>query len=321
MPATLPAGYSRVRLSDVDAVLDARNQIVGFLDPDGTWSSLPRYSVNAAGVVQSLVGPASETLYSLDAMRQSDGYFFHGWAPNQLNSDLKFLDYSGALNDAAFQTNLSASAAWATAGFLTQADPVTASNLQLVALPALAWDYLRGDSLLVFWRGMATPEGSDQPLIGNTGGTSANGIRIMITSAGKLKVNGYQASGTLSRFGGTSTATVFEASTAHSFAVAIDGVTGKHCYWVDGARDAAFSSGFLNFGSGGIIDMVSATTLKLGGDGSTSTSVQNGVACKTQALVILQGRNGLGTPVVADLDLLVANLHRNPQRLVLASQW
>ena len=139
--------------------------------------------------------------------------------------------------------------------------------------------------------------------------------------AGKLKVNAYQASGTLSRFGGTSTATCFEAAIAHSFAVAIDGVTGKHCYWVDGARDAAYSSGFLTFGSGGIIDAVSSTTLKLGGDGSTSASVQNGVACKTQALVILQGRRGLGTPVVADLDLLVANLHRNPQRLVLATEW
>ena len=67
---------------------------------------------------------------------------------------------------------------------------------------------------------------------------------------------------------------------------------------------------------------MSSTTLKLGGDGSTSASVQNGVACKTQALVIFtQGRRGLGTPVVADLDLLVANLHRNPQRLVLATEW
>lgn len=90
---------------------------------------------------------------------------------------------------------------------------------------------------------------------------------------------------------------------------------------MDGARDAAYASGFLTFGSGGIIDTASSTTLKLGGDGSTSGSVQLGVACRTQSLVILEGRNGLGTPAVADLDLLVANLHRNPQKLVLASAW
>lgn len=276
------------------------------------------FELDASSRVVALVAP---NLSRIGLPIQSFGYQFHGFAPNQLNSDLKFYDYSGALNDASFQTHLTAANAWATAGFLTQADPSGAGNLLLVALPALSWDYTNGDSLFIFWRGMATPEGSDQPLIGNTSGTSANGIRLMVSTAGKLKVNAYQASGTLSRFGGTSTATCFEAAIAHSFAVAIDGVTGKHCYWVDGARDAAYSSGFLTFGSGGIIDAVSSTTLKLGGDGSTSASVQNGVACKTQALVILQGRRGLGTPVVADLDLLVANLHRNPQRLVLATEW
>ena len=146
--------------------------------------------------------------------------------PNQLNSDLKFYDYSGALNDASFQTHLTATNAWATAGFLTQADPSGAGNLLLVALRR-CHGTTNGDSLFIFWRGMATPEGSDQPLIGNTSGTSANGIRLMVSTAGKLKVNAYQASGTLSRFGGTSTATCFEAAIAHSFAVAIDGVTGK----------------------------------------------------------------------------------------------
>lgn len=262
-----------------------------------------------------------ENLVSLLSLRQSDGYHFHGFAPNQINSDLKFYDYSGALNDGAFQAQLTAANAWANAGFLTQADPTGVGNLWMVAFPALTFSYLAGDSLFMFWRGMATPEGGDSPLIGNTGGTAANGIRVMVTAAGKLKLNAYQASGTLSRFGGTSTGTCFEAATSHSFALAINGVAGTHCYWVDGARDAGYSGGFLTFGSGGIIDTASSTTLKLGGDGSTSGSVQLGVACRTQSLVILEGRNGLGTPAVADLDLLVANLHRNPQKLVLASAW
>ena len=253
--------------------------------------------------------------------KPSSGYHFHGFAPNQINSDLKFYDYSGALNDGAFQAGLTASAAWANAGFLTQKNPDTISELTLVALPALSFDYLAGDSLFVFWRGMATPEGSDMPLMGDTFGTSANGIRMMVTSAGKLKVNAYQASGTQSRFGGTSTGTCFEASTAHSVGFTIDGVTGKHCYWIDGARDAGYSGGPLTFGSGGIVDTLTATTLKLGGDGGTSGSIQQGVACKTQGLVIVKGRRGLGAPANADMDLLVANLHRNPRALVLSTAW
>lgn len=269
---------------------------------------------------QSLVS-GDENILALNTLRQSDGYHFHGFAPNQINSDLKFYDYSGALNDGAFQANLAAADAWASAGYLTQANPSVGGNLSLVALPALTFDYLAGDSLFIFWRGMATPEGSDMPVMGNSVGSSQNGLRVMCSSAGKLKLNLYQASGTLSRFGGTSTATVFEAAIAHSFAVAIDGVTGKHCYWADGVRDAAYASGFLTLGSGGIVDTASSATLKLGGDGQTSATVQVGVAMSTQALVILEGRNGLGTPAVADLDLLVANLHRNPQKLVLASAW
>lgn len=48
---TLPAGFSKVRLTDVDAVLDVQNQLVGFLDPDGTWSGVPRMSADGTAMV------------------------------------------------------------------------------------------------------------------------------------------------------------------------------------------------------------------------------------------------------------------------------
>ena len=278
-----------------------------------------QFAYDSSGRIVGVARPSSSTPIDLLA---SYGYHFHGWAPNQQSSaDVKFWDISGSLNDGVFQTHLTAANAWANAGFLTQADPSGAGNLLLTAIPATSWSYSAGDSLFIFWKGMATPEGSDMPIMGNTTGSSANGFRIMVTSAGKAKFNCYQASGALSNYGGTSGNTVFEAATSHSFAVAVDGVTGKHCYWGDGARDSSYGSGFLTLGSNGIIDTLSATTIKHGGDGGTTASVQNGVACKTQALVILAGRRGLGTPVVADLDLLVANLHRNPSSLVSASNW
>ena len=283
------------------------------------WRLKIQGSFDSSGNLVSFTGTSSTTAI---AARPSVGYHFHGWAPNQQSSaDVKFWDISGSLNDGVFQTHLTAANAWANAGFLTQADPSGAGNLLLTAIPATSWSYSAGDSLFIFWKGMATPEGSDMPIMGNTTGSSANGFRIMVTSAGKAKFNCYQASGALSNFGGTSGNTVFEAATSHSFAVAVDGVTGKHCYWGDGARDSSYGSGFLTLGSNGIIDTLSATTIKHGGDGGTTASVQNGVACKTQALVILAGRRGLGTPVVADLDLLVANLHRSPRTLVGATSW
>lgn len=337
---------------------------------------------------------------------RSAGYFFHGFAPNQTSgSDTKFLDYSGALNDGTFQTNLSAATAWGSvigkvissltgdgttstvttstnhglstgqsvtvvgasvAGFNTtatitvtgattftylstgtpsatgasyysstpsqggglyqqvglfQPNPVTASNLSLVAFPAISWDYLGGDSLLIFWRGRATPEASSAPVIGNTTGTSANGFRVVCTAAGALQFNAYQASGAAGRFGGTSGGTMFVADATHDFMVVVDGAQGKHCYWLDGARDSSYSSGFLTLGSGGIIDTVSSTTIKLGGDGGTSSSIQLGPAMQTEALVILTGRRGLGAPVVADCDTIAAALHRNPRLLVSAASW
>lgn len=76
---TLPAGFSKVRLTDVDAVLDVQNQLVGFLDPDGSWSGVPRMSADgtalvsgdgtpiAIGVVTQAVRTADFTLEATDS--------------------------------------------------------------------------------------------------------------------------------------------------------------------------------------------------------------------------------------------------------------
>jgi hypothetical protein len=54
---TLPAGYSKVRLTHIDAVLNVQNEIVGFLDDDGTMSAIPMFSRTADGTVTDLIGP------------------------------------------------------------------------------------------------------------------------------------------------------------------------------------------------------------------------------------------------------------------------
>lgn len=59
---TLPAGHSKVRLNHIDAVLNVQNEIVGFLDADGTMSAIPSYARSADGSVTDLVGPNGEAI-------------------------------------------------------------------------------------------------------------------------------------------------------------------------------------------------------------------------------------------------------------------
>lgn len=53
----LPAGYSKVRLTDVEVVLNVQNEIVGFIDADGTESAIASYAKNAAGEITGFAGP------------------------------------------------------------------------------------------------------------------------------------------------------------------------------------------------------------------------------------------------------------------------
>lgn len=250
------------------------------------------------------------------AVGVSQGYHLHCFAHTQGNTDAKFYDYSGHRNDGTPGADLSVATMWGTAGFASTTNP--SSSNTAIRFPSLNFDYLGGESLLVFWKGQVTPEGSDATVLGNTENAAQNsGLKIMSTSAGKVKVTAYQNSGSLSRFGGTTTAACFVASETHSFALAIDGTTGKHKFWVDGEVDAAYASGFLTLGTGGIIDTQEAVTFNLGTGATGSGSA--GIATATQALIVLKGRAGLGCP--GDIDTLVADIHRNPSRLVAADRW
>lgn len=263
-------------------------------------------------------------LVPLGGAAVSDGYVCHFYAPLACDSDTKARDISGALNDGSFQANLSAATAWATAGFLTQPNPSVASELSLVTFPAIQWDWSAGDSLFIFWMGRGTPENSDANgeicFLGDTTGAAAgSGIRINCGSGtgGKIKFNAYQNSPALTCYGPQTASAVLEAGVTHSFAVCF--APAGICLWVDGARNSGHSSGFLAPANAGL-STVNANTLKIGGDGSTLSSIQRGIALQTRAFVVLKGRRGK-PPAVADLDALVAALHANPSALVSSSAW
>lgn len=52
----LPAGYSRSRLTRLDALLNPKGQIVGFFDEDGSLADLPVYALNPDGSVAGIAG-------------------------------------------------------------------------------------------------------------------------------------------------------------------------------------------------------------------------------------------------------------------------
>lgn len=284
-------------------------------------------SVGVLTPQQTLATQALVSGEGLAPYRASSGYFLRFIPPSGMASgDTKAWDRSPNRNDGTFQTNLTAAAAWATSGALTQKNPDTVSEQTLVQFPAIGFDYANGECLLIFWRGRATPEGSDQPIIANTiNAATANGIRVTITPAGKFKIAAYQTAGGVSSSTGASTATVAETSLTHSFAVCLCGSSGvlqnarMYKFWADGVADASTPT-FLNFNSGNSIDCYQAArSLLLGGDGNTSGSIQFGLAMQTQELQILRGRIGLGAP--GGVDGLVGDLHRNPGRVVAASEW
>lgn len=276
------------------------------------------------------LGIAASTYGFPDAARASDGYFLRFIAPRTpASADKKVWDNSGNRNDGAFQTNLTAAAAWANVGALTQKNPDTAGELTMVSFPAFDFNQAGGETMLIFWKGRATPEGADQPMMSNTiNAGTANGIRVVCSASGAVGFIAYQASGGLSATAPIATQVCFEASVTHSFAICLTGAAsaltnaGNIRIFVDGLPDysAPYTNGFQQFNSGTLLTTSQPTRpWLLGGNGNTSGSIQQGVAMQTEALHMLKGRVGLGAPL--NLSQLVADLHRDPSRVVLASEW
>lgn len=251
---------------------------------------------------------------------QSEKYFFAGWGRDHINTYAGWYDMSGQGNNATLEASLDAATVWGTEGLFTIPDP--SGTTALAEIPAIDFDYTNGQSILIFWRGFATPEASDYALLGDTGvgtTTTTTGFNVIVSSAGKLKFWIRDSAGTLFA-SGTSTTTCFSASVEHSIGFVLDGVERKYCMWVDGTREAAFASNYLTFSSGNIPDdTTGGRTLKIGGNGRVVSSNQEGVACQTRAMHILRSAAGEGGPV--DADTIILNLHKNSQKLVSAQDW
>jgi hypothetical protein len=246
------------------------------------------------------------------SMSASSGYFCHLYAPQQSATDKKAFDLSGAGSDGIFGANLPVASAWATAGFVSTLNPGAGATDSVIRMPALIWDFLGKESLLIFWKGVVTPEGADEVVMGSTAAATPSGLRIRCKTTGVMDF--VISSGGTQYYSSGSAAVCFEAGKIHSFALAIDGVTARYNVYVDGVIDRRN----WQFNSGVAVDCLSVNTWNIGA-GSVSPGGTSGMAVATQALAMLRGRAGLGLP--GNIDEIVADLHRAPGRMVDGGAW
>jgi len=239
---------------------------------------------------------------------------FHGFAGLQFAGDTKFYDMAAG-NHGGFGAHLSVANAWAQAGYVSSLDPATGATDSVIRIPPLNFDYNGGQKLIVWWLGAASPEASDVTLMGDCPFAQAavGGVRIRAKSTGKADLVLY-GSGSISRYGGASSATVFD-GTLHSFALALDGGAKKYGMWCDEVYEPVFGAQYSSFSTGAGADTRSTNTWNLGA-ASAAPGGTEGMAIKTRGLLLMRLQAHEAMPSVATLTNLFKQLRANPGRAV-----
>lgn len=273
--------------------------------------------VDQAGAVVGLTAAqtaAAQALVSGAWIQPHPRYWFHGAAVGHTADEAVFRDLVGG-NHATMGANLSKAQAWANAGYVSTVDPASGVTDSVLRIPAPNWSYMAQESLLLMWAGQITPEGSDTDIMGTSGSTAANGIRLRCTSAGRLTFSMYDTAPT-SRFGTTTTDTAagkpFVAGERHTFALFIDAVNRLQYIWVDGLINVnAFA-----LSSGADVDTLSAATWNIGTAAPLGGAVTTtGCATKTQAFAGLKFPSD-ELPTETALTAAAQAFHRAPQFLI-----
>lgn len=241
--------------------------------------------------------------------RTSDGYFCHLLAGVSDPNDAAFCDISGAEHHGAFGALLTKTLAWAAPGFCSTANALANQN---IVLANLNWDYLNGESLMVVWKGRATPLASTKGLIGNSPGSSSPGFSIRLLADGSLQP--YISGGT-GVFLDPTAAGVVSAGTTCTYAFIVDGLARKY----EAHTNGVVTRTLIAISAGAAIDTRTTSTLNIGCTDQVTATQANSIASAAQALVVLRGRVGLGLP--AGYQNLAKKIARNPWALVSALEW
>ena len=245
-------------------------------------------------------------------------YHFHGYAGDQITGDSKFFDRTALGNHGVRGANLSEAQMFANAGYMSTIDPVGGATDSVLRMPNLNFYHAGGEKLIIYWLGKATPEGSDQPLIGDGGSATYPGFRVLCKAAGTIQLALYDSGGG-SDFCGTSTAIPFGGA-LHSIGVVIDGQNKKYAFWVDDALDASMSGAYANFALSGR-DTRNSNTLNIGQGAPAVAASTFGMAVQTRALAILRLSATDAVPSIATLTNVFKQLRANPSKPILGGAF
>lgn len=234
----------------------------------------------------------------------SSAYRFLGFASNS-TSDSTWTDASGRGNHAARGANLAAATAWATAGYNATTEQSTAATtkpfFQFPSTAAFDWDWLAGDSLLIFVKGLFTTPAATSYLLGNSGTVASKpGLRARVFVTHKADIQLCDVAGVVTTVTAT-TGTPLSAvpATDTSIAWALDATTRTAAIYVNGAVDiSGFAVPASDF-------RTSADLFGIGGAPDASANYKSAAAKFREVHVLVSKARGLPSDVAS----LISALH------------
>lgn len=196
------------------------------------------------------LGPLQNSL----ATTPSPRYVFDWRMVNDLGVNTACVDISGKGNNSVtFGTagtpgaELTQPTCWANNGYLTMATRSNAigdfASLPMAKLNEL-WNYLNGDSFLLFIRGKFTLPASDLPVCGSGVSNSRPGFKLAVRAAvsgglpaGRIGCSFAPASGSVVYISDTTVAVASASPVDTSLAIYVDGQTRKVTVYVNGTPD------------------------------------------------------------------------------------
>lgn len=288
-------------VADAEMVISA---VAGSLEYTDPYTLVPSFSLDAANNVTGLVGPDGARI-GIGA--QHPAYKFAGFAGLQFADDPAFYDRSSNVAHGVFGANLNLAAAWGASGYVSTVDPVGGATDSVIRIPSISWDLSLDESLVLFWMGKVTAEGSAAAMIGDTGVNSTPGFQIVMQSTGKIGLWLSTGAGSWIYCGNSNVA--LGTGGLVSFALAVYGVDGTYQYLSNGAVDYLPTA--IPAGNPATL---TAATLNIGA-GSPSPGGTAGIATATRAMAILKFASEV-QPDAADVLATYTQWIASPDRLI-----
>ena len=293
--APLPVGYNR--LPEFDGV--------------GA-EAVPVMAATTPGGVVRISDPVIEQeIVRLGGAEPYEHYFCHCFAGNHWSGDSRLHD-GAAGNHFVPGAHLPLASLWGTPGVASTLTPVTGALNSVLRAPALNYDYMGGEKLILWWYGQCAPHASlDRSFLGDGNSTSIPGVRIRCKVNGKFDVS--MADATVARFSAEHPQVVFD-GTPHSVAFAIDGTTKTYAMWADEVLYSTAAPNYMDFVGKQAVDPRTTATFNVGS--ARSTGHTDGIAVQTRALAIMRLPATATMPTTTALTALFTQMRAAPHKLI-----